>query len=57
MVLKTFSFQTTGIGTIVLDDDAKKDDISKAMLIDATEEHRSDGKTPRKVKEKNNGQR
>ena len=57
MVLKTFSFQTTGIGTIVLDDDAKNDDISKAMLIDATEEHRNDGKTSRNVKEKNNGQR
>lgn len=57
MVLKTFSFQTTGVGTIVMDDDAKNNDISKAMLIDATEEHRSDGKTPRKAKEKNNGQR
>lgn len=57
MVLKTFSFQTTGTGTIVLDDDVKKSDISKAMLINASEEHRSDGKTPRKVKEKNDGQR
>lgn len=57
MVLKTFSFQTTGVGTIVLDDDAKNDDISKAMLIDATEEHRNDGKSPKKDKETNNGQR
>lgn len=57
MVLKTFSFQTTGTGTIVLDDDAKKSDISKAMLIDASEEHRSDGKMPRKTKENKDGQK
>lgn len=51
MVLKTFSFQTTGVGTIVLDDDAKKDDISKAMLINAAEEHGNNGKPMRVKKE------
>ena len=56
MVLKTFSFQTTGSGTIVLDDNAKKSDISKAMLIDASEEHGNGKGKPKKVKEETNGQ-
>lgn len=54
MILKTFSFQTTGTGTIVLDDDASKSDIFNAMYLDATEEDGNNGKPGRKVKEDEN---
>lgn len=55
MLLKTFSFQGTGTGTIVLDDDSTKTDIFQAMYLDATEESGNNGKPGRKVKEENNG--
>lgn len=55
MILKTFSFQGTGVGTIVLDDDATKTDIYNAMYLDATEESGNNGKPGRKVKEETDG--
>lgn len=55
MILKTFSFQGTGVGTIVLDDDATKTDIYNAMYLDATEEAGNNGKPGRKVKEETDG--
>lgn len=54
MFLKTFSFQGTGTGTIVLDDDATKTDIFQAMYLDATEEPGNNGKPGRKIKEDQN---
>lgn len=54
MILKTFSFQTTGTGTIVLDDNASKNDIFNAMYLDATEEDGNNGKPGKKVKEDEN---
>ena len=50
MLLKTFSFQGTGTGTIVLDDDATKTDIFQAMYLDATEEPGNNGKPGKKIK-------
>ena len=38
MILKTFSFQGTGTGTIVVDDDATNEEIAIAMMLDAMEE-------------------
>lgn len=55
MLLKTFSFQGTGTGTIVLDDDATKTDIFQAMYLDATEESGNNGKPGRKIKEDTDG--
>lgn len=55
MILKTFSFQGAGVGTIVLDDDATNTDIYNAMYLDATEESGNDGKPGRKVKEEKDG--
>lgn len=51
MFLKTFSFQTTGVGSIVLDDDATKNDIYNAMMLDATEEHGNGKGKPKKAQE------
>ena len=55
MILKTFSFQGTGSGTIVMDDDARSVDIFNAMYLDATEEDGNNGKPGRKVKEDGDG--
>lgn len=55
MFLKTFSFQTTGVGSIVLDDDATNKEIGEAMLLNATEEHGNGKGMPRKVKEEHDG--
>lgn len=55
MILKTYSFQTTGVGTMVVDDDISNEKLAEAMLLNAREEHGSNGK-PIKVKEKNDGQ-
>ena len=55
MILKTFSFQGTGTGSIVIDDDASKRDIFNAMYLDATEEDGNNGKPGRKVKEDGDG--
>ena len=55
MILKTFSFQGTGTGSIVIDDDAPKTDIYNAMYLDATEESGNNGKPGRKVKEDTDG--
>ena len=50
MLLKTFSINN-GASTIVLNDDAPKEEIAAAMLLDATEEH-GNGRPIRKAKEK-----
>ena len=51
MTLKTFNFQGTGVGTIVVDDDASYEEIAAAMLLNATEEH-GNGRSRKKEKEK-----
>lgn len=47
MVLKTFN--PNGSGTIVLDDDAGDDDISRVLLLDATEPDINNGKVARRT--------
>ena len=51
MFLKTYSFQTTGVGSIVLDDDATNQEICIAMMLDAMEENGNGKGAPKKVKE------
>lgn len=53
MILKTYNFQTNGIGSIVIDDDASDEEIANAMLLDATEEH-GNGRKTKKEKENTN---
>lgn len=47
MVLKTFN--PNGSGTIVLDDDAGDDDISRVLLLDASEPDTNNGKVARRT--------
>ena len=56
MILKTYSFQTTGVGSIVLNDDASDKEIAEAVMINAREEHGNNGKPMRVKKEEGNGE-
>ena len=45
MIFKTFSFQTTGVGSAVIDDDASDEVIYNTLYLAATiEEGNGDGK-------------
>lgn len=51
MILKTFSFQNDGVGSIVIDDDATNQDIAIAMMLDAMEKDSTTGRPVKKSKE------